>query len=611
MKKIMSLFVTLVLLMSGASMNVHADAQEKVVYPDLSLTTSSKSVKVGDEFTYSINNFEFDTDVQTHMQGMYREALMFHFFSESTDSSIELQSIEFPKLEFVTEDNQHYGAVVKIMDFGQTDGIEFTTWLSGEDYTTINRDQFVELTQDFTKNGYRVYVRPTEEGSDYGVYGAQYKSMKASGPIKFNYKVVGNGQPRADKPYPYFVFSAFSPESDLPANNKFGYVYFADYGLTREVETPFNPADKTLSLKYTVTNTGPYNITNINLFEKANGFVPVEGGWQLIDDIFVKPITTEAGYDVIAPGESREFVQQFKLDDSTVKANYTFEGGLYTNGDFANKTDIENLMINIAKPKFTVNFETNGGTAVQSILDIVAGSTISMPQTTRTGFTFKGWFVDQALTQKWDFAFNRVENNMTLFAKWDENPVVETFDVTFNSNGGSAVSSQVGLSKGAKISKPLDPSRSGYTFKGWFVDEAMTTSWNFDMNTVTGNTTLYAKWDVNPVVETFDVTFDSNGGSAISSQVGLSKGAKISKPLDSSRSGYTFKGWFVDEAMTTSWNFDTDTVDTNITLFAKWEAKSIDKALPATGQSSDNFVFVGLVLSAAGLLIVRRRRLQK
>ena len=607
----MSLFVTLVLLMSGASMNVHADAQEKVVYPDLSLTTSSKSVKVGDEFTYSINNFEFDTDVQTHMQGMYREALMFHFFSESTDSSIELQSIEFPKLEFVTEDNQHYGAVVKIMDFGQTDGIEFTTWLSGEDYTTINRDQFVELTQDFTKNGYRVYVRPTEEGSDYGVYGAQYKSMKASGPIKFNYKVVGNGQPRADKPYPYFLFSAFSPESDLPAKNKFGYVYFADYGLTREVETPFNPADKTLSLKYTVTNTGPYNITNINLFEKANGFVPVEGGWQLIDDIFVKPITTEAGYDVIAPGESREFVQQFKLDDSTVKANYTFEGGLYTNGDFANKTDIENLMINIAKPKFTVNFETNGGTAVQSILDIVAGSTISMPQTTRTGFTFKGWFVDQALTRGWDFAFNRVENNMTLFAKWDENPVVETFDVTFNSNGGSAVSSQVGLSKGAKISKPLDPSRSGYTFKGWFVDEAMTASWNFDTNTVTGNITLYAKWDVNPVVETFDVTFDSNGGSAISSQVGLLKGAKISKPLDPSRSGYTFKGWFVDEAMTTSWNFDTDTVDKNITLFAKWEAKSIDKTLPETGQSSDNFVFVGLVLSAAGLLIVQRRRLQK
>ncbi|CAM4287951.1 InlB B-repeat-containing protein [Erysipelothrix aquatica] len=611
MKKILSLFVTLVLLISGASMNLYANEQEKIVYPDLSLSTSSKSIKVGDEFTYSINNFEFDTDVQTHMQGMYREALMFHFFSESTDSSIELQSIEFPKLEFETEDGKLYGALVKIMDFGQTDGIEFTTWLSGEDYTTINRDQFVELTQDFTKSGYRVYVRPTEEGSDYGVYGAQYKSMKTSGPIKFNYKVVDNGQPRADKPYPYFVFSAYSPESDLPANNKFGYVYFADYGLTREVETPFNPADKTLSLKYTVTNTGPYNITNINLYEKANGFVPVEGGWQLIDDIFVKPITTEAGYDIIAPGESREFVQQFKLENTDIKANYTFEGGLYTNGDFANRTDIENLVVNIAQPKFTVNFNTNGGSAVQSILDIVAGSTISMPQTTRSGFTFKGWFVDEALTQKWDFALNRVENNMTLYAKWEANPVIEVFDVNFNSNGGSAVTSQVGLSKGAKVTKPLDPSRSGYSFRGWFVDEAMTTPWDFDTNTVTGNTTLYAKWDVNPVVETFDVRFNSNGGSSVLSQLGLSKGAKVTKPLDPSRSGYSFKGWFVDEAMTMPWNFDTDTVAKNTTLYAKWEAKSTDKTLPATGQSSHNILFVGLGLSVAGLLLLKRRPLQK
>ena len=592
-------------------MNLYANEQEKIVYPDLSLSTSSKSIKVGDEFTYSINNFEFDTDVQTHMQGMYREALMFHFFSESTDSSIELQSIEFPKLEFETEDGKLYGALVKIMDFGQTDGIEFTTWLSGEDYTTINRDQFVELTQDFTKSGYRVYVRPTEEGSDYGVYGAQYKSMKTSGPIKFNYKVVDNGQPRADKPYPYFVFSAYSPESDLPANNKFGYVYFADYGLTREVETPFNPADKTLSLKYTVTNTGPYNITNINLYEKASGFVPVEGGWQLIDDIFVKPITTEAGYDIIAPGESREFIQQFKLENTDIKANYTFEGGLYTNGDFANRTDIENLVVNIAQPKFTVNFNTNGGSAVQSILDIVAGSTISMPQTTRSGFTFKGWFVDEALTQKWDFALNRVENNMTLYGKWEANPVIEVFDVNFNSNGGSAVTSQVGLSKGAKVTKPLDPSRSGYSFRGWFVDEAMTTPWDFDTNTVTGNTTLYAKWDVNPVVETFDVRFNSNGGSSVLSQLGLSKGAKVTKPLDPSRSGYSFKGWFVDEAMTMPWNFDTDTVAKNTTLYAKWEAKSTDKTLPATGQSSHNILFVGLGLSVAGLLLLKRRPLQK
>ncbi len=189
--------------------------------------------------------------------------------------------------------------------------------------------------------------------------------------------------------------------------------------------------------------------------------------------------------------------------------------------------------------------------------------------------------------------------------------MVEAFDVTFNSNGGSAVTSQVGLSKGAKVTKPLDPSRPGYTFRGWFVDEAMTTAWNFDMDTVTGNTTLYAKWDVNSVVEAFDVTFNSNGGSAVTSQVGLSKGAKITKPLDPSCPGYTFRGWFEDEAMIAPWNFDTDTVAKNTTLYAKWEAKSTDKTLPATGQSSHNILFVGLGLSVAGLLLLKRRRLQK
>ncbi|WZU03132.1 InlB B-repeat-containing protein [Erysipelothrix sp. D19-032] len=139
----------------------------------------------------------------------------------------------------------------------------------------------------------------------------------------------------------------------------------------------------------------------------------------------------------------------------------------------------------------------------------------------------------------------------------------------------------------------------------------MTTPWDFDTNTVTGNTTLYAKWDVNPVVETFDVRFNSNGGSSVLSQLGLSKGAKVTKPLDPSRSGYSFKGWFVDEAMTMPWNFDTDTVAKNTTLYAKWEAKSTDKTLPTTGQSSHNILFVGLGLSVAGLLLLKRRRLQK
>ncbi|WZU02339.1 InlB B-repeat-containing protein [Erysipelothrix sp. D19-032] len=53
---------------------------------------------------------------------------------------------------------------------------------------------------------------------------------------------------------------------------------------------------------------------------------------------------------------------------------------------------------------------------------------------------------------------------MTLYAKWNQNPIVNMYDVTFESNGGTAVAPQHNLEVGAKVVKPNDPTRSGYTF---------------------------------------------------------------------------------------------------------------------------------------------------
>ena len=80
-------------------------------------------------------------------------------------------------------------------------------------------------------------------------------------------------------------------------------------------------------------------------------------------------------------------------------------------------------------------------------------------------------------------------------------PVVEG-RVTFNSNGGSAVASVTGLKYGDKLTKPEDPTRTGYQFAGWYRDEELTQPWDFDNDTVTeAIITLYAKW-----------TQDSGGG---------------------------------------------------------------------------------------------------
>ena len=69
-----------------------------------------------------------------------------------------------------------------------------------------------------------------------------------------------------------------------------------------------------------------------------------------------------------------------------------------------------------------------------------------------------------------------------------------TLTVTFEENGGSAVADMDGLSYDVSISEPTAPTKTGYTFAGWYKDENCTTQWDFGSDTVTEDITLYAKW---------------------------------------------------------------------------------------------------------------------
>jgi len=72
-----------------------------------------------------------------------------------------------------------------------------------------------------------------------------------------------------------------------------------------------------------------------------------------------------------------------------------------------------------------------------------------------------------------------------------------TFTVTFDSQGGSSVESLTGVMPGSTITKPSTPERPGYTFGGWYKEAACINPWNFSVDTVTENITLYAKWIYN------------------------------------------------------------------------------------------------------------------
>ena len=67
----------------------------------------------------------------------------------------------------------------------------------------------------------------------------------------------------------------------------------------------------------------------------------------------------------------------------------------------------------------------------------------------------------------------------------------------------------------------------------------------------------------------FLVEFNSNGGSAVQSQT-VASGGKVTEPVAPTKDGYTFDAWYSDLGLTDAWTFSTDTVTTNMMLYAKW-----------------------------------------
>ena len=122
--------------------------------------------------------------------------------------------------------------------------------------------------------------------------------------------------------------------------------------------------------------------------------------------------------------------------------------------------------------------------------------------------------------------------------------VAKKYTVTYNSNGGSEVSSAA-VSEGGKLTAPTAPTKDGYTFHGWYKDAAFTNGWNFDADTVTGNTTLYAKWTEATKIYGISGTVYAYGGTTTASGVSvkLMKGdTQVASATSATDGTYSFTG---------------------------------------------------------------------
>ena len=143
---------------------------------------------------------------------------------------------------------------------------------------------------------------------------------------------------------------------------------------------------------------------------------------------------------------------------------------------------------------------------------------------------------------------------------------IKTYNVTFDTNNGSENTTQI-IEHGKNVTKPTDPTETGYTFAGWYTDKACTEAWDFEEDPVTAETTLYAKWTINK----YTVTFNNTGDSVVPAQ-NVEHGTTINMPTDPTREGYEFKGWFNGEK---EWTSEGE-VTGNVVLTAKWDKIATD-----------------------------------
>lgn len=196
-----------------------------------------------------------------------------------------------------------------------------------------------------------------------------------------------------------------------------------------------------------------------------------------------------------------------------------------------------------------------------------------------------------------DYLVSRADGSSHYEASCQDVTVIVSTDCTvhFETNGGTEIPSRT-VRYGEKLQRPADPIREGFHVEGWYRDLDLKNPWDFETDTVQGNMTLYAKWaEGDPAGAMYwlwwilglvllalllllwlvllrgkkTVTFETGCSAKIKKQK-VRKGRCAVRPESPKKLGRTFAGWYCDKEKLVPWDFEQDTVERNMTLYAKW-----------------------------------------
>jgi uncharacterized repeat protein (TIGR02543 family)/prepilin-type N-terminal cleavage/methylation domain-containing protein len=333
-----------------------------------------------------------------------------------------------------------------------------------------------------------------------------------------------------------------------------------------------------VTANHTIDVTFAANVGNITIAASGHGTVsPTSASLTYGGSSVGITATADPGYHFTGWAVTVNSSYVSIASPSSASTNITATGSL-TDGGTATVT--ATFVPNVSGT-ITIAAGTGGTVLPTSIASLTYGAAgTAIAATANTGYTFSNWTVTTNPTYVSVASPSSASTTITSTTSMPQsgtatvtaNFTINTYTITFDSQGGSTVTALTGVPYNTTITAPTAPTRTGYTFSGWYKEAACTNAWTFATDTVTTNITLYAKWTIN----TYTVTFDKNSGNTEASPASITTNynTTVTLPTAPTKTGYTFTGWnTLANGSGTAFTSSTPVV-ASITVYAQWTINS-------------------------------------
>lgn len=311
-------------------------------------------------------------------------------------------------------------------------------------------------------------------------------------------------------------------------------------------------------------------------------------------------------------------------------------------------TDNRNLVAHWSIADYKISFDTMGGERIEDVYAKVS-TLVSQPENpVRDGYKFEGWYQDEAYSVAWNFDSDTVQKDMILYAKWsinmytiqfnshggslvparnkaekealgelptttrkdykflgwytsaeggekiDANTIVKghttyharwtpiEYSITYVLHGGTNGNNPTSYHVESDTITLAIPNRKNYAFLGWTYDDQTNPIKEVVIEKGSrGNRIYEAQW----ASADYKVHFDTLGGNELADFYVVSNG-RVDRPEQPKRTGYTFEGWYKEATLTNAWDFETNSVHNDLTLYAKWSINSYEVSFDVHGGSA-------------------------